>query len=148
VSAREAWVAVSGIVEAPPEQVWPALVATSPFVPADQRHTAATEPVTMTVPLVDPTPALDTVGAGRVHLETDPANRRLSMAGEWWYRGVYTVDGHPEGSAVTYAVYNVAPTATRWIVPMIQRGIDARARATLADTLRSLGDYLKRPVRF
>jgi hypothetical protein len=103
--------------------------------------------MSLTVPLDNPSAAPDTYGPGRVRMDIDPSARQLCMSGEWWYRGVYTVTDDPQGSAVHYAVYNIAPAATRWIVPLIQRGLDARARGTLADALRLVGDYLNRPTR-
>ena len=41
-------------------------------------------------------------------LRLDEAQHTITVTGHWWYQGAHTVNVHPEGSAVTYRVNNVA----------------------------------------
>jgi hypothetical protein len=52
------------------------------------------------------------------HFRIDRARRRIVVQGNWWYRGVYSLEPHHEGTLVIYEVHNVARRA-RWLVPLV-----------------------------
>ena len=95
--------AISGLVEAPVEATWPALLAVVP-----ELQPGATIP--------------------GIHTDVDPARHQIAQQGEWWYCGVVTVAAaaRPGASEITRAIYNVAPAVSRWMVPFVHRH-DARA---------------------
>ena len=46
--------------------------------------------------------------------------RVVAVQGGWWYRGVTSVEPHPDGSLVTYTIVNVAPGWSKWIAHVFQ----------------------------
>lgn len=68
---------------------------------------------------VQESPAMEMTG-GPEHFETRLADghslqlvlfreaRIVRIQGQWWYRGEYTFDAHPEGTLMTYRIYNLA----------------------------------------
>lgn len=48
----------------------------------------------------------------------DRDRRQLTQEGQWWYRGVTTVEPHEKGALVTHEVFNIARTA-RWGVRLV-----------------------------
>jgi hypothetical protein len=46
--------------------------------------------------------------------------RVVAIQGGWWYRGVTSVEPHPNGTLVTYTVVNVAPGWTKWLAHFFQ----------------------------
>ncbi|WP_020574079.1 hypothetical protein [Actinopolymorpha alba] len=52
------------------------------------------------------------------HLHRDEERRIVIVQGGWWYRGVTSIESHPDGARVTYRVYNIART-NRWMVPLV-----------------------------
>lgn len=46
--------------------------------------------------------------AAGVSVDADPATRSLGMHGQFWYRGDYTFDPHPAGTAITYRITNIS----------------------------------------
>jgi hypothetical protein len=130
----------TAVVAAPPDQVWPALLASLRYVPASARETilSASKPQRLRVPL----PADEGGAAGHVTVSADPAQRTVSITGAWWYRGVYTVTPHPEGSQVRYEVFNAALPPTRWLVPLVIRGLAKQQSAEFTESLRRTADEL------
>lgn len=59
-------------------------------------------------------------GEGRMRIEIDGNQRKLTIQGEWWYRGEYSVEPHGQGSRVVYRVYNVAPGLGWWMAQLVQ----------------------------
>ncbi len=46
--------------------------------------------------------------------------RVVAIQGGWWYRGVTSVEAHPDGALVIYTVVNVAPGWGKWLAHFIQ----------------------------
>ena len=132
----------TGTVAAPPDRAWPALVRSLRYVPARaaEKILGSAGTTRQWVPLPD-----DEGGAtaGHVTVRADTARRTVSVKGRWWYKGVFSVEPHPEGSLVRYEVFNAASPLTRWAVPLVaSRGVRPRLDAELADTLRTLKQRL------
>jgi len=130
---RPRWTA-AGVVEAPVEQVWEALLAINPYLSVDDRQAIEKEsgPLRFTA----------NVGYARIVLEVDKQRHSITDQGEWWYRGTQSVEPHQRGSLLVYRVYNIAPAASRWLVPFVVRNFDAVTRERLQQTLRTLGERL------
>ncbi|GLW63935.1 hypothetical protein Arub01_21790 [Actinomadura rubrobrunea] len=114
-SKKPTWSA-SGVVDAPPKEVWKALVR-----------------------------FLEQSGLGKVTV--DEAERRVSLQGEWWYRGEHIVKDHNGGSLIQYRVYNIAPGTTRWMVPLFAPS-KGKLREQFQDLLRTLGQTLRAGARY
>jgi hypothetical protein len=59
-------------------------------------------------------------GAYRPGLHIAEKLRVVAIQGGWWYRGVTSVEPHPDGSLVTYTVVNVAQGWGRWVAHFFQ----------------------------
>ena len=126
---------VSGIVEAPVERVWDALVESNPYLSAADRATIA-HSETFTTSAGKP-------GEGRATVEVDRRRHQIAVQGEWWYRGVHSVEPHLRGSLVTYEVYNVAPGIGWWAAQLVQGRANARTMASqLQSLLNTIGQWL------
>ena len=71
----------------------------------------------------------------------DRAARSITQQGEWWYRGVTSVEPDERGSLVLYRIFNVAP-GHRWAVRFVSRGPLAAAPTAFAKLLGGLGEQL------
>ena len=71
----------------------------------------------------------------------DRAARSVTQQGEWWYRGVTSVEPDDRGSLVLYRIFNVAP-GHRWAVRFVSRGPLAAAPTAFAKVLGGLGEQL------
>ena len=123
-----------GVVEAAPDEVAGVLLdarpggrsplaATGSAVPArGDEFTVVREGSTITVTL-------------------DRAARSIAQQGEWWYRGVTSVEPDERGSLVLYRIFNVAP-GHRWAVRFVSRGPLAAAPTAFAKVLGGLGEQL------
>ena len=132
---RAQW-SVSGIVEAPVEHVWAALLELTPELsPADRQaitHHPTTQPY-----------RAQPSGAIKVDTEVDYRNHKLTTQGEWWYRGVTSVESHPRGSLVVYRVTNIAPGVGWWVAQLVQGPEHARnMKPTLQQLLTAIGKTL------
>jgi len=78
----------TALVEAPAERVWELLISTIGDTAVDDRH-----------------------------VRIDRSARRLVVEGDWWFRGVYSVEPHERGTLVVCRVYDIARTA-RLLVPV------------------------------
>jgi hypothetical protein len=136
------WYTKTGTVPAPPDKVWPALLASLHYVPATavQKILSSNGKKRLWVPLPDEDGG---AMAGHVTLKADTAQRSIAISGRWWYRGVFTVDPDPAGSRVRYEIYNAASLATRWAVPLVVRGMDARFTKEMDETLRKTIQHLR-----
>lgn len=112
---KPSWSA-SGVVDAPPKEVWKALVR-----------------------------SLRESGVGEVTV--NEAERRVSLQGDWWYRGEHIVKDHDGGSLIQYHVYNIASGMTRWMVPMFAPSKD-KLRDGFQELLRGLGKSLHAGARY
>src|SRR5690349_5077076 len=71
----------------------------------------------------------------------DRAARSVTQQGEWWYRGVTSVEPDDRGSLVLYRIFNVAP-GHRWAVRFVSRGPLHAAPTAFAKLLGGLGERL------
>ncbi|MFG1610708.1 hypothetical protein [Actinoplanes sp. NPDC049265] len=71
----------------------------------------------------------------------DRARRSVTLQGEWWYRGVTSVEPDPRGSRIVHRVFDVA-TGRHWAVRFVSRGPLNAAPRAFADQLAALGREL------
>jgi hypothetical protein len=128
---------VTGVVEAPVDAVWPALLGVAPEVAGmDVAALAALDaPRTFAVPLGQPPVSM-------THVAVDPVRREVSQQGGWWYRGAVAVTPHPDGSEVTRSITNVASPATGWLVRFVHRHDERAFRAAHEALLRAVASRL------
>jgi hypothetical protein len=81
----------------------------------------------------------------RLTVTVDRAARSVAMQGEWWYRGVTSVEPDPRGARVTHRIFNVAP-GHGWAVRFVSRGPLNAAPRTFAETIHGLGERLGVPA--
>jgi hypothetical protein len=77
----------------------------------------------------------------RITVTVDRATRSVSLQGEWWYRGVTSVEPDPRGSQVIHRVFNVAE-GNGWAVRFVSRGPLRAAPGRFAEEVRLLGECL------
>jgi len=137
------WLA-TGVVEAPVNAVFAALLAAGPAAnahhnPAHNTNASRDSDAVLRyqAPIGNP-PYTATV-------EVDQKRHTLAIQGHWWYRGVYTVREDPRGSLVEYRVHNIA-TRGRWAVPLMQRRLPRDMRRDLATLLQTIGQHLDCPA--
>lgn len=64
----------------------------------------------------------------------------VAVEGGWWYRAEYHVEAIGERrSRVTNDIHNVAPAASRWMVPFTAHRRSAQFRAAFRELLDSIG---------
>ena len=62
---------------------------------------------------------------------------------QWWFRGVYRVSPQGPDSLLCYQVFNAAPAATRWLVPLVAGpALRASARPQFEQLLAAIGALL------
>jgi hypothetical protein len=138
MDSRKSDYVVQGMVEAPVVQVWAALIElTLELSPADRK--------TILHGAVDP--YLTSIGKsseGKISVDVHLREHKIGMQGEWWYRGVRLVEPHARGSLITYAVYNIAPSASRWMAQLVQAPAHARKMPDqMREMLRQIGQRLQ-----
>jgi hypothetical protein len=77
----------------------------------------------------------------RLTVTVDRAGRSVALQGEWWYRGVTSVEPDPRGSRVVHRIFNVAQ-GRGWAVRFVSRGPLNAAPRSFAETVRGLGEQL------
>jgi hypothetical protein len=77
----------------------------------------------------------------RITVEVDRAARSVALQGEWWYRGVTSVEPDSRGSQVVHRVFNVAE-GNGWAVRFVSRGPLRAAPGRFAEEVRLLGERL------
>ncbi|GAA4931537.1 hypothetical protein [Actinoplanes utahensis] len=77
----------------------------------------------------------------RITVTIDRRARSVALQGEWWYRGVTTVEPDPRGALVIHRIYNVAP-GHGWAVRMVARGPLHAAPTGFATQLEQLSREL------
>jgi hypothetical protein len=77
----------------------------------------------------------------RITVRVDRRARSVSLQGEWWYRGVTSVEPGPGGSRVVHRVFNVAEK-NGWAVRFVSRGPLNAAPASFAEIVHGLGEQL------
>ena len=134
--AQTEWIA-SGIVEAPVEKVWEVLLDANPLSSTDKSNIAradGSQPYTTST---------GNPGEGKITIEVDKKQHSVAVQGEWWYRGVHTVEAHERGSLLVYRIYNVAPGITWWLAQLVQGPEAARdMKKTLQDLLNTMSARL------
>jgi hypothetical protein len=80
-------------------------------------------------------------GGSRLTVTVDRAARSVTQQGEWWFRGVTSVEPGERGSLLVHRVFNVAQ-GHGWAVRFVARGPLNAAPAAFAETVRVLGDRL------
>lgn len=117
--SKPQWV-VSGFVEAPVDKVWRGLLENTPNLTPQERAVLAgrnAAPITKTIAHE---------GGGKMTLSVDPQRHSVTTQGEWWYRGVFSVEAHSRGSCVRYSVFNIAPGIGWWAAQLVQGPQHAR----------------------
>jgi hypothetical protein len=105
---------VAGVVTAPVDQVWRALLGNRP------EHT----------------------------MKTEVGERTVAYQGGWWYRGEWSVTGHPEGARVDHRVYSVA--GPYWAVALANNlfiGYGERTRRSFAEGITRIANQLGSSAR-
>ncbi|WP_213013959.1 hypothetical protein, partial [Paractinoplanes toevensis] len=115
---------LTAVVEAPPERVAEILLAVRPDGEAGGEP--GDEPGDKFV---------ITDRGSRITVTIDRAARSVSRQGEWWYRGVTSVEPEPRGSLVVHRIYNVAETSG-WAVRFVARRPLNEAPESFAATVR------------
>ncbi|WP_433298262.1 hypothetical protein ACQP2F_42975 [Actinoplanes sp. CA-030573] len=77
----------------------------------------------------------------RMTVSVDRAARSVALQGEWWYRGVTSVEPDPRGSRVIHRIFNVA-RGNGWAVRFVSRGPLNAAPRSFAETVHRLGEHL------
>jgi hypothetical protein len=77
----------------------------------------------------------------RITVTIDRADRSVALQGEWWYRGVTSVEPDPRGSQVVHRVFNVAE-GNGWAVRFASRGPLRAAPGRFAEEVRLIGEVL------
>jgi hypothetical protein len=126
---------ITGIVEAPPDRVWEGLLdAFAALYHTELRQESNPETFKKMI---------GNQGEGRISLEVDKKHYHVALQGEWWYRGVYAISPHPQGSLLLYQVYNIAPGASRWFAQLFQGPAHAQQMGQqFQSLLYTLGDQL------
>src|SRR3954454_10986450 len=123
------------VIEAPPDRVAEVLLDVRPggrSPIATRGEVAAADPGDDFVVVQD---------GSRLTVSVDRARRSVALQGEWWYRGVTTVEPDPRGSRVVHRIFNVAQ-GNGWAVRFVARGPLNRAPRTFAELVHGLGELL------
>ncbi|MEV6629694.1 hypothetical protein AB0M54_02940 [Actinoplanes sp. NPDC051470] len=126
--------ALHGVVEAPPDAVADLLLDVRPGGRSPLAATGDAEPAEGDEFTV-------TKDGSRITMVVDRPARSVSQQGEWWYRGVTSVEPDPRGARVIHRIYNVAP-GRRWAVRFVSRGPLNAAPAAFAAHLEAIGREL------
>ena len=120
---------VIGLVEAPVEQVWQAMLEEDDLMDTVRK---SRQDVIVT----------EDAYAGRT--EINMQKHTILRQGHWWYRGVHTVEAHPRGSVIRYEVWNIALGVGWWAAQMVQGPQHAREmRGILEGALQKIGLSLR-----
>jgi hypothetical protein len=123
-----------GIVEAPPDAVTDLLLDASPGGRSPLAATGEADPAEGDEFTV-------TQNGSRITVTVDRATRSVTQQGEWWYRGVTSVEPDPRGARVIHRIHNVAP-GRQWAVRFVSRGPVNAAPAAFAAQVADLGRAL------
>ncbi|MET0426383.1 MAG: hypothetical protein ABW046_21110 [Actinoplanes sp.] len=81
----------------------------------------------------------------RLTVQIDRAARAVSQQGEWWYRGVTSVEPDPRGCQLVHRIFNVA-TGHGWAVRFVSRGPLLAAPAQFATQVHQIATELDVPA--
>jgi hypothetical protein len=132
--------ALHAVVEAPPDRVAGLLLDVRP----GGRSPLATGTLVAETGIGDEF-VVDQDGS-RLTVTVDRAGRSVAVQGEWWYRGVTSVEPDPHGSRVVHRIFNVAH-GNGWAVRFVSRGPLNAAPRSFAATVHTLGEQLGVPAR-
>jgi hypothetical protein len=123
-----------GVVEASPDKVAEVLLDARPGGRSPLAGTGSAKPAKGDAFTV-------TQEGSAITVTVDRAARSVAQQGEWWYRGVTSVEPDERGSLVVHRVFNIAP-GHRWAVRFVSRGPLAAAPTAFAKLLGGLGEQL------
>jgi hypothetical protein len=123
-----------GVVEASPDAVAEILLDVRPGGRSPLAATGEAEPP-------DSDEFTVTKYGSKLTVVVDRAARSVSQQGEWWYRGVTSVEPDPRGSVVVHRIFNIAP-GQKWAVRFVSRGPVNAAPAAFAEQLHSIARQL------
>jgi hypothetical protein len=81
------------------------------------------------------------LSGSRITVTVDRPARTVVQQGEWWYRGVTSVQPDPRGAQVVHQIFNVA-AGHGWAVRFVSQGPLNAAPATFAAQIAALGAEL------
>jgi hypothetical protein len=129
---------VAGLLEASPDAVWEKLLDTFPMLSPQARSELARESSPDVFKLTT-----GEQGAGRITIEVEKRQHQVALQGEWWYRGVYSLQPHARGSLLIHQVYNIAPGAGWWAAQLVQGPAHARKmEEQFQSLLNTIGNQL------
>ena len=123
-----------GVVEAAPDTVADILLDVRPGGRSPLAADGTADPV-------DGDEFAVTLDGSRITFTVDRPGRSVTQQGEWWYRGVTSVQPDPRGSVVVHQIFNIAP-GHRWAVRFVSRGPLNAAPQSFADQVADLGRQL------
>jgi hypothetical protein len=139
---------LTGIVSADEELVWGALLETSPYLTSRMREMITASHGVLRFPARAADGQTETSPVPGVNVEADDDSHTLAISGQWWFRGVYSMIPQGRDTLLRYQVFNAAPGATRWLVPLVAGpALRASARPQFEQTLTAIGSLLGRPAR-
>jgi hypothetical protein len=140
--------ALTGIVSADEERVWAALLETLPYLTPRMREMITGSHGVLRFPARPADGQTETSPVPGVNVEADDDSHTLAISGQWWFRGVYSMIPQGPDTLLRYQVFNAAPGATRWLVPLVAGpALRASARPQFERTLTAIGSLLGCPSR-
>jgi hypothetical protein len=134
---------LTGIVEADQKRVWGALLETSPYLTPRMRQMITGSSGVLRFPAQSADGQTETSPVPGVNVEARNDAHTLAISGQWWFRGVYSMTPRGPETLLRYQVFNAAPGATRWLVPLVAgRALRASARPQFEQTLTAIGSLL------
>jgi hypothetical protein len=139
---------LTGLVGAGEERVWTALLETSPYLTPRMREMITQSHGVLRFPARPADGQAETSPVPGVNTEADDDSHTLAISGQWWFRGVYSMTPQGPDTLLRYQVFNAAPRATRWLVPLVAGpALRASARPQFERTLTAIGSLLGCPAR-
>ena len=139
---------LTGIVGADEKRVWGALLAASPYLTLRMREMITGSPGVLRFPARPAGEQTETSPVPGVNVEADNGAHTLAISGQWWFRGVYSMIPQGPDTLLRYQVFNAAPGATRWLVPLVAGpALRASARPQFERTLTAISSLLGCPSR-
>ncbi len=139
---------LTGVVSADEERVWVGLLETSPYLTPRMREMITGSHGVLRFPAGPADGQTETSPVPGVNVEADDASHTLAVSGQWWFRGVYSMIPQGPETLLRYQVFNAAPGATRWLVPLVAgQALRASARPQFEQTLTAIGSLLGCPAR-
>ena len=139
---------LTGLVGADEERVWTALLETSPYLTPRMREMITRSHGVLRFPARPADGEAETSPVPGVNAEADDNSHTLAISGQWWFRGVYSMTPQGSDTLLRYQVFNAAPSATRWLVPLVAGpALRASARPQFEQTLTAIGSLLGCPAR-